>query len=186
MLRYICPIILAGGSSSRFGVNKVFFYFNDIIFLDSRINFLFDCGFLDIYVSGYFNGYSIICDEYLKKGPLLGVHTTYFHFFDQFFSHFLFFPVDLNFFCKKIIFFNFLKSEKFYSYYYNLYMFPFLLALSLNVLYILVCFCLSLDFNALSLYIFFNFILVEKIYVNKFYVKYFLNFNIYCNLFLLI
>lgn len=186
MLRYICPVVLAGGSSSRFGINKVFFSFNNIKFLDLRINFLFDFGFLDIYISGNFNGYSIIIDECFKKGPLLGVYTTYLHFFDKYFSHFLFFPVDLNFFCKKSIFFLFLISSFFYSYFYNFYIFPFLLAFSLNVLYVLFCFCLSLNFNILSLYLFFNFVLVEKFYVNKFCFKYFLNLNIYYNLFLII
>lgn len=186
MLRYFCPIVLAGGRSSRFGVNKVFFKNSNLCSLDLRINFFFDLGFSWVYVSGCFHGYCIIFDQFLYHGPVIGIFSIYSFFSNDYLTHFIFFPVDFNFFCKKSLFFILLKSKIFYSYCFDCHIFPFLLALSFNVLYSLFCFVLFLDFYFLSLSFFLNFFLLERLYVNKFYFKFFLNFNIYYNYFLFI
>lgn len=186
MLRYFCPVVLAGGNSSRFGINKVFFKIDNMHFLDIRINFFLNLGFSWVYVSGSLNGYSVLIDEFLGCGPLIGIFTTYSYFLNEYFTHFIFFPVDINFLSIKIIFFIFFRSKIFYSYCFNFYFFPFFLAVSVNVFQSLIYFVLFLNFSFLSLAFFFNFILLEKIYVNKFCLKYFLNFNIYYNYFLLI
>lgn len=186
MLRYFCPIILAGGKSYRFGSNKVFFKINAFYLLDLQINFLLDFGFLSIYISGHVKGYFNILDNSLKKGPLNGIFTTYFFLKSGYYSHILFLPIDLFFFCKKFIFFILGKSKIFYSYYCSEVIFPFVLSVSSNVLYFLFHFCLSLHFRFSSLSLFFNFILIEKILIFNFYIKYFLNLNIYYNFFLLI
>lgn len=186
MLRYFCPVILAGGNSSRFGVNKVFFYINSFHLLDIRINFFFKIGFSWVYVSGFLNGYSALFDEFLGYGPLIGIFTTYYYFFNMYFTHFIYFPVDINFFSVKIIFLMFLKSRLFYSCCFNFYIFPFLLAVSFNVLNFLFYFSLFFDFYFLSVSFFLNFILLEKMYISKFCFKHFFNFNIYYNYFLFI
>lgn len=186
MLRYFCPVILAGGKSSRFGINKVFFKVNNMYFLDIRINFFLNLGFSCVYVSGFLNGYSILFDEFLGYGPLIGIFTTYSYFFNKYFTHFIFFPVDINFLSIKIMFYMFLKSKFFYSYCFNFYFFPLLLAVSINIFNSIIYFVLFLNFYFLSIAFFFNFILLERIYISKFCLKYFLNFNIYYNHFLLI
>ncbi|HIH2762789.1 MAG TPA: NTP transferase domain-containing protein [Candidatus Azoamicus sp.] len=184
MLRYVCPVILAGGKSSRFGENKVFFKKNNLCALDLRLNFFFDLGFSWVYISGCFNGYLIVIDDFLYHGPVIGIFSTYSYFLNKYFTHFLFFPIDLNFFCKKNIFSIFFRSEIFYSYCFNLHIFPFLLAASFNVIYSLFYVIFFLD--CLSLSFFLNFILLERFYVNKFCFNFFLNFNIYYNYFLFI
>jgi hypothetical protein len=185
MLRYFCPVILAGGNSSRFGINKVFFKVNNICFLDIRINFFFNLGFSSVYVSGFLNGYSVLFDEFSCYGPLIGIFTTYSYFFNKCFTHFIFSPVDINFFSIKIIFYILLKSKIFYSYCFNSNFFPLFLAASINVFYSLMYFILFLNCYFLSIAFFLNFILLERIYISKFCLKYFLNFNIYYNYFLL-
>jgi len=185
MLRYFCPVILAGGKSSRFGSNKVFFKVNNVCFLDLRINFFFNLGFSWVYVSGFLNGYSILFDEFLGYGPLIGIFTTYSYFLNDCFTHFIFCPVDINFLSIKIVFYMLLKNKIFYSYCFNFYFFPLFLAASVNVFYALMYFVLFLNCHFLSIAFFLNFILLERIYLSKFCLKYFLNFNIYYNYFLL-
>lgn len=184
MLRYFCPIILAGGKSSRFGLNKAFFKNNNLCALDLRVNFFFDLGFSWVYISGRFNGYLIVVDDSLYHGPVIGIFSIYSYFLNKCFTHFLFFPIDLNFFCKTHVFFIFFRSKIFYSCCFNWHIFPFLIALSFNVIYSL--FCLIFFLNYLSLSFFLNFILLEQFYINKFCSNFFLNFNIYYNYFLFV
>lgn len=183
MFRYICPVILAGGMSDRFGENKVFFNFKDFSFLDYRLNFLFDIGFLNVNVSGSFKGYSSIRD-FIFAGSIGGVFTCMYVNFCKKISHILFVPVDTTYF-NKIIFFNlFFKSNFFFSYIYRNVFFPFLISISLSSFEILLYFCLDCNFFNLSFFMFFEFILLKKIYIEFFYKKYFFNLNTYYNLFL--
>lgn len=185
MFRYFCPIILSGGHSSRFGVNKSFFKIKDISLLDFRIYFFFDFGFSVIYISGYIKRYSYISDIFLNRGPVFSILKIYLYFFDSYFTHFLFFPVDLIFNCKKKIFLMLLNCDIFFSYVCHSYIFPFLLSFSFQTYYTVFFFVLNLNFFFSSLNFFFYFILLEKIYISNFYSKFFLNINIYYNFFLL-
>jgi hypothetical protein len=185
MFRYFCPIILSGGRSSRFGVDKAYFKIKGISLLDFRIYFFFDMGFSFIYIIGYIKKYSYMSDIFLNKGPVFSILKIYLSFFDGYFTHFLFFPVDLILNCKKKIFLMLLNCEIFFSYVCNLYIFPFLLSFSLQTYYTILFFVLNLNFFYLSLIFFFDFIFLEKMCIYNFYSKNFLNINIYYNFFLL-
>lgn len=182
MFRYICPVILAGGESSRFGINKIFFSFKDLSFLDFRLNFLFDIGFCDIVICGICYGYSFLFDEYRNKGPVSGCFTILLNKLDEKFSHFLFIPVDMVFFCKRLFFYFFLTYKFFYSYSFNNFFLPLLLSFSFNTFWMLLNLCLLDNVNFVSFKIFFKFILFDYFNIEKFNRKFFLNLNSYYNL----
>ncbi len=185
MLRYFCPVILSGGLSSRFGFNKAFLKIKSTFLLDSRIYFFFDLGFIDIYISGYIRGYSYVSDYFLSKGPVFSIFKMCIYFFDSYFTHFIFFPVDLNFSCKKKFFLMLYRCNIFFSYYVCSYFLPFLLSFSLQIYYNLLFFILDLNFYFLSLQFFLSFIFLENVKAYKFSAINFLNFNNYYNYFLL-
>lgn len=178
MFRYICPVILAGGKSLRFGSLKQFYYYNNCSFLDYRINFFFELGFIDIYVSGVFIGYIGVFDL-LDNGPLGGIFTIL--FFNSIFSHILFVPVDMNYFDISLFFIMFFKCNVFFSYFYDVYLFPFLISTSISVILFLFFFSFKLNFYDMYLFFFSKFILVEYFLSYYFCKKYFLNFNTYYN-----
>ncbi len=103
MFRYICPIIIAGGKSSRMGISKAFYPFNNLKFLDKNINLCFDLGFSLVYTSGNFIKNFCIYDKIFSFGPISPYFSILFNKIFTQFSHFLIIPIDMVFIKKKKI-----------------------------------------------------------------------------------
>ena len=149
MFRYICPIILAGGKSSRMGFSKSFAYINGISFLDRMLFLCFYLGFSIVLISGSYFNYSCICDKNNSSGPISSFYSVTVNNSLIYFSHFLFIPVDIPFleigFLLSLIF----KSNRNFSYYYGFLFLPILLSFSYNIFFCLHFFLLTLLKNYL-------------------------------------
>lgn len=73
-------LILAGGKSSRMGVNKAELDFHGQTFLETLIDKAREMGFSDILVSGYpheISSITPIMDEFEGRGPLGGMYSCF-------------------------------------------------------------------------------------------------------------
>ena len=74
----VSAIILAGGISSRMGVNKAELTWKGSTLLEHQVNKVRRLGIDDIIVAGYpkhIDGTSFAADRYPRKGPLGGIHA---------------------------------------------------------------------------------------------------------------
>jgi hypothetical protein len=149
-----------------------------------RLKFLFDIGFIDIYVSGKVLGYSYVLDECYGGGPVSGFFSSFFFKTLKNFSHFLFISVD-TFFLNKAMFFNFFfKCRFFISYFFNCFIMPLLLAVSFGVVWILFNFYLFYKNESSSITFFLKFVLFYCSYTCVFFRMYFFDINTYYSLIL--
>ena len=184
MFRYICPSVLAGGASSRFGEDKVLFVFGRYSFLDSRLNLLFDVGFVDVYVGGKYSGYSCFFDIVKNCGPISALLTVFFSKFVNKFLCFLFVPVDVCFLNTSFILYFIFNYNCFYSSFLENFLLPILLSISFSVYLLLFKFCFFLEKFFFSIQTLLLFILSKCCNVHSFFRFYFFNFNISYNLLL--
>ncbi|AFA47634.1 molybdenum cofactor guanylyltransferase [Acetobacterium woodii] len=73
-------LILAGGKSSRMGVNKAELDFNGQTFLETLITKAQKLGFTDIIISGYPHktaSITPVMDEFINRGPLGGLYSSF-------------------------------------------------------------------------------------------------------------
>lgn len=68
-------VILAGGQSSRMGQNKALLSFQGQTLLQRNIQLLQQLG-LPVLISGQYEGYPCIADQYAQLGPLAGLHAV--------------------------------------------------------------------------------------------------------------
>lgn len=74
----VSAILLAGGISSRMGVNKAELEWNGATLIEHQVNKVRALGIDDIIISGYpkpIEGTRFAADRYLMKGPLGGIHA---------------------------------------------------------------------------------------------------------------
>ena len=74
----VSAIILAGGISSRMGMNKAELIWNGQTLIEHQVNKLRSMGIDDIIISGYpkpIEGTRFVADKYPLKGPLGGIHA---------------------------------------------------------------------------------------------------------------
>ncbi len=87
-------IILAGGKSSRMGVNKALLEYEGARLIDYVAHELIKSDIKDIFISGQISGFNCIADPFANGGPMVGILTSIKAIHDQF-NNFLVIPVDM-------------------------------------------------------------------------------------------
>jgi len=180
MFRYVLPVILVGGKSSRMGKPKQYIFFKSYSFLDHSLNLLFDIGFSFVFLSGLCFGYSYVSDVLIDVGPISSFHGIFLDQYFKFFFHFFFVSTDMPFLSKSLIYYLIFYSYRNFSYYYSLSFFPFLFSTFSNIMYFFhIC-----KYKKISMYFFLKFIFSRPYFVLFFYKREFLNVNTFFDLFL--
>lgn len=90
----IAGIVLAGGQSSRMGVDKAMLTIEKHTLLVRALNLLKQSGLSDCFVSGEYPGFSCITDQYNGLGPLAGIAACTEQLIDDYDALFIV-PVDM-------------------------------------------------------------------------------------------
>lgn len=72
-------VVLAGGKSSRMGIDKTTLKINEISMLDRTVSLLKECGARHVVVSKNDFSKNSLPDIYPGQGPLSGIHSALFH-----------------------------------------------------------------------------------------------------------
>lgn len=174
MLRYIIPIIIAGGQSSRFGSTKALFFIKSNCVIDQFIFILARVGFFFILINGKYQKYTNILDATACIGPL-GLIYTIIKLITQ--AQFLIVSIDMiN--VNYYIFVNLIfKSKNNYTYFCNYHFFPILIKISINQVFFIKILKNKTKRREMSLFLFKQLIIKKKIKEYYFKKKEFININ---------
>ncbi len=91
----IAGVLLAGGRSSRMGVNKAFLDFKGRPLIEHMLDTLIRAGLTHLYISGNVEGFDCIADEHPFTGPAQAICSVLQKIPD--YKSYLFIPVDMPF-----------------------------------------------------------------------------------------
>lgn len=143
MFRYILPVILVGGQSSRMGFSKSFLYLNKLYLFEYLLFKFLDIGFLNVCFGGKFLGCFFIDDFFNYYGPLGSFYSFFYNNICVSFFHFLYISVDMPFFNISLFYYLIFRSNKNFSYVFSLSNLPILLAISNNTFFWIYFLCKS-------------------------------------------